>query len=53
MRKVRQIRAKGQTAALTTVPRPEAEGLASVDARVALIQALVPLGLEKAAEELA
>ena len=52
MRKVRQIRTKGKMAALTTVPQPEAEGLASVDARVALIQALVPLGLEKVAEEL-
>ncbi len=52
MRKVRQIGTKGKRAALATVPRPEAVGLASVDARVALIQALVPLGLEKVAEEL-
>ena len=53
MRKVRQIQTKGKTAGLTTVPRPAAEGAPSVQARVALIQALVPLGVEKMAEELA
>lgn len=53
MRKVRQIQTKGKTVALRTVARPEVERVPSVDARVALIQALVPLGLERVAEELA
>lgn len=53
MRKVRQIQTKGKTVALRPVAGPEAERVPSVDARVALIQALVPLGLEKVGEELA
>lgn len=48
-RKVRQIRRKGKAIDLRTVSRAAAP---TVDARIALIQALIPIGLEAFREEL-
>src|SRR6202163_3676840 len=48
-RKVRQIRQKGKAISIVPVPSTAAPDL---DTRIALIQALIPVGLEKVREEL-
>src|SRR5438874_12365244 len=48
-RKVRQMRRKGKHVGLVPAPVTTAP---DIDARVALIQALIPVALEKAREEL-
>ena len=48
-RKVRQIRRKGKAIGIVPVPKAAAP---EVDARVALIQALIPVALDRVYEEL-
>ena len=48
-RKVRQIRRKGKDVGIVPVPQTAAP---DVDARVALIQALIPVALDRVSEEL-
>jgi hypothetical protein len=48
-RKVRQIRQKGKGIGMVPVPKTAA---ADMDARVALIQALIPVALDRVYEEL-
>jgi hypothetical protein len=49
-RKVRQMRRKGKQVGLVSVPGTMAAP--DIDARVALIQALIPVALDKVLEEL-
>lgn len=52
MRTVRRIERKGKHVALATVPHPATGHTPDLDATVAVIQALVPLGLRKVEEAL-